>query len=156
MKPELHLGSTRARKARISVALDSTSLRMLLKIVALLSLVGWAGIVFGAHILIGHVLLITAAAALMPLFWFKGELENLLPISEVTSDVSIDSVLDRRILGRLRANSTPADLVPIVMQQPGGIFYANRYAISSEILRSFLANDTDLFGIWQKSIELAV
>ena len=91
----------------------------------------------------------------MLLAWYQGELKDLPPITD--SPISIDALLERKLLGRLKDPVTIEQLTKAVMELPGGVFYHNRYAISADFLkRTFTKESQDLLAIWQEVLELYV
>lgn len=151
----LNLRSSRARKARLSVLLDKHWVRELCKLAGTLSVFGWIVSCFIFHVPAGNLLLISAAIPLMLLAWYQGELKDLPPITD--SPISIDALLERKLLGRLKDPVTIEQLTKAVMELPGGVFYQNRYAISADFLkRTFTKESQDLLAIWQEVLELYV
>lgn len=130
-----NLHSSRARKARLSVLFDKKILRVLLILISLGSLAGWAFGVLLAASSAAHLLLVPAAWAAAPLFWYYGELSILNPAEPLGAGVSLDQVLERKLLGTLKNPITPGQLATRAMKQRGGIFFANRYAISGDFLQ---------------------
>lgn len=130
-----NLHSSRARKARLSVLFDKKILRVLLILISLGSLVGWAFGVLLVASSAAHLLLVPAAWAAAPLFWYYGELSSLAPAEPLGAGVSLDQVLERKLLGTLKNPITPGQLAARAMKQRGGIFFANRYAISGDFLQ---------------------
>lgn len=151
-----NLSSTRARDARVSVVLDSKLLRFMLGSVALLSLIGWVVTVFILHNSIGNFLLIVISYTLMPIFWYHGELMELVPSEPLSISSQLDSVLERRLLGRLKNPVTPQQLVDVAMDLPGGIFFNNRFAVVPGFLRNLSsAEPGDTEAVWGNSLQLA-
>lgn len=151
-KNACNLRSARAGKARLSVLLDNSWLRILLEVVIAASLLGWGWGAFVIGLPVAHLLLVLAAWVSMPLLWYHGELKALLPQHETDS---VDGVLERKLLGILKDPVTPQQLAGLVMKLPGGIFFANRYAISSDFLKNLSSsNPEDTVKIWSYAQQL--
>lgn len=143
------LSSARARKARLSVILDKKWLRVMLGLIALLGVAIWLSLFLYHRDPLAHLFLIITAWSLMPLLWYHGELAALPVGTNPAGKTSIDQLLERRLLGKLKDPVTPQQLASMVMTLPGGIFFANRYAISLEFLKNLSsaeAHDTE--QIW--------
>lgn len=152
----LNLKSGRARKARFSIALDKKWLRIILEALGLVCFVGWLGIVFILGDAIGNLLLIGVSLTSLTIFWYHGELKVLKPSAPLETTSSLDLCLERSFLGRLYSQMSNQQLVEVVMQLPGGIFYANRYGISPELLKK-LSSDNSGSGehTLNRALELA-
>ncbi len=104
----------------------------------------------------GHILLLVAAMATIPIAWYNGELKELVPVGSVIDAKSLDDVLERRVLGRMKPAINPRELSEIVMKLPGGIFFANRYGVSSSFLKNLSSDQpSDLAAIWSHALELS-
>lgn len=141
-EPLCNLHSARARKARLSVLLDKKILRAVIVLVGVGSFFLWAFGVFYAQLAVAHLLLIPAAWMVSLLFWYYGELSSLAPTVGLGQGAAIDQVLERRLLGTLHYPVTPSQLAAGVMKQRGGIFFANRYAISGEFLQKMFQDSS--------------
>jgi len=152
----LNLSSARAKKARLSVLFDKKWLRMALVLCAGLSLVSGSTLLFiGENI--GYLLLACASWVSVPVLWYHGELKDLPATAQLEAVAPLDAVLERTLLGRLPRNLNPQSLATSVMKTPGGIFYANRYAISLDFIKTVLGNQpADLATIWAKAVQLSV
>ena len=151
-----NLKSTRAKKARISVVFDHKSVRILLWFVATLSIVFWAYLVFFESIASAHLLLALFGQSLVILFWYYGDLKKLKPAESLQSTQSIDAVLDRQVLGRLKGSTTPQKLAEVVSNQSGGFFFAARYGIGKEFLKTASSDDpVTINNIWQIALQLS-
>jgi ATP-dependent Clp protease ATP-binding subunit ClpC len=143
---DCNLNSQRARKARISLVLDRKWLRSVLILGSASAFVGWLVVVFYLHVNSGHLLLILSAWLSLPVFWYHGELKSLSIIEDSTQ---IDQVLERKLLGALKNPTTPQQLAELAMKLPGGIFFANRYAISADFLKNLSSADAvDTVQVW--------
>ncbi|MDQ5913038.1 MAG: ATP-dependent Clp protease ATP-binding subunit ClpC [Patescibacteria group bacterium] len=151
----LNLSSARAKKARLSVLFDKKWLRMALVLCAGLSLVSGSTLLFiGENI--GYLLLACASWVSVPVLWYHGELKDLPATAQLEAVAPLDAVLERTLLGRLPRNLNPQSLATSVMKTPGGIFYANRYAISLDFIKTVLGNQpADLATIWAKAVQLS-
>lgn len=130
-----NLKSTRASKARLSLLLDKKWLRVLMVMAATLGVTVGIYVVYFNFQPVGN-LFFCLAVLLVPIFWYHGQLKVLAPEASINDVASIDLVLERSVLARLKDPITPRQLAELVMKLPGGIFYANRYAISSEFLKN--------------------
>jgi len=155
MSQIINLQSSRARKARLSVQLDKKIIQSFLQIGALVSILGWLTCILLLHIVLGNVLIIFAGCCLVPLLWYYGELMTL-PSADITPGTPFDATLERKLLGRLKDPVTNQQLAQIVMDLPGGIFFANRYAISAEFLQKLSTTDEAHVGqILNGALQLA-
>jgi ATP-dependent Clp protease ATP-binding subunit ClpC len=146
MNMSCDLQSARAKNARVSVWFDKKLIRTILGLVSVLSLLAWVWLVFAEGVAVGHLLLVVAAWPLVPLAWYRGELQ-VLPLVE-GSDMS--GILDRQLLGKLKDPVTPQSLAEIVMKTKGGIFFANRYSISFDFLRNLSSAEvSDTEQVWK-------
>lgn len=153
---DCNVRKTRAQKARFAAHMDAAGLRYLLVLLAVASIVAWSYFVFVAGQSIGHLLLIGVGLSLVPVLWYLGELRQLKPEQTIEQVTDISEVLDRKILAKLQAKTTPKDLALIAGNLPGGFFYANRFGLSGR----FVAELTDaapqaLGPIWQQALQLA-
>lgn len=150
------LHTERAHKARWSRRLESKSTRMVLWSAIMLMLLAWLWLVAVEQNALGHLLLIPLGPLAMPVLWWMGELRHLRPLTPIESVTEISDVLDRPILGQLRNGTTPKQLAAIVSKEPGGYFYAARFAISPDMLQSIASdNPADMSVVWQKAISIA-
>ena len=150
-----NLSSPRARKARLSIILDKKIIRRILLAVALVSFPLLLFIVFIENQVAGYLLLIPGFYCVMPLLWYQGELKDLPVAARSKKKITVDDVLERKVLGRLKMPITPKQLAQVAMKQPGGIFYINRYAISSDFITNLAsAEPGDSQEVWRYSIQL--
>lgn len=151
----VNLSSARAKKARLSVLLDKNWLRVLLVLISIAAIFGGIALLF-VNNNTGYLLLACAAWGSLPVLWYHGELKYLPATAQLDSSAQLDAVLERTLLGRLPRNLTPQSLAESVMKTPGGIFYANRYAVSLEFIKTVLGNQSaDIAAIWSRSVQLA-
>lgn len=147
------LSSSRARKARLSVLLDRKLVRRILMALVVLSGLSMLYVVFVSNSSAGYLLLIPSVYLSIPLLWYKGELKDL-PASK-KQQLAIDDMLERKVLGRLKNSITPKQLAEVSMKLPGGIFYINRYAISSDFISTLAsAEPGDTKEVWQYAVQL--
>lgn len=139
-----NLTSPRAHKARFAHLFEPRWFRVLLRVFAIMSLLLWGIVVFIGHNMAGHALLAAVSILAVPLLWFYGELDKLKPDPRVQT---IDGVLDHRILAQLHDNTTPQQLAHIVSKQSGGYFFANRFALASELIDA-IASQLDITELW--------
>lgn len=150
------LSSSRARKARLSVLLDNKPVRIALKLIIASALLLLIFLVFISKRPGGYFLLIPAAYCALPLLWYQGELKELPAGTPVNSQPgSIDMILERKLLGRLKDPVTPKQLAQVSMKLPGGIFFINRYAVSRDFVTNLAsAEPSDSQDIWQYAHQL--
>jgi ATP-dependent Clp protease ATP-binding subunit ClpC len=112
------------------------------------SIAAWAVLVFYFHTTSLHLLLILAAWCMVPVFWYHGELKNL---TVVAGGQTMPDLLERRLLGKINpATVTPQQLAEASLKLPGGIFFANRYAISLDFLKNLSSADVqDTAQVWE-------
>jgi ATP-dependent Clp protease ATP-binding subunit ClpC len=123
-------------------------------LVTVFSFFGWLTGVLLLHIPALHLLLLPAAYGAVTLAWYHGELKDLPPTLGGTN--SLDQLLERRLLGRIKKDTTPSQLVKIVMSLKGGIFYANRYGISEQFLNVVVSEESkDISVVWDHCLSIA-
>lgn len=155
MNTAINLNTARARKARFSILLDAKALRMFLGMGAIIAGAGWLFIAFISGMPIAHLLLVLVTIFLVPLLWYHGELKELPPTALLQSGTQLEEVLERRLLGALKNPVTPLQLATVAQKLPGGIFFANRYAISFEFLQKMMEAQQDAAPILNAAIEYA-
>ncbi len=139
--------STRAVKARLGVAISKPIL-LLLTVLTIGLLFGGLAMVVMADIYAGWLVASLCVAPIMILEWHRGELKQ-----PKSSGVSVDQVLAGNILGRIGKNPTPKDLVHAVSASRGGVFFANRFGITSGFLDNITTDKpADLEKIWQSAL----
>ncbi len=155
MNEGVNFQSSRARKARAGLLLDSKALRITLGVVVLGSFIGWVGGTVLLVVPIMHLLLIVTASALMPIVWYHGELKQLEPEAELQSNALFDVVIERQLLGSLSAPLTAGQLAEKASKLPGGRFFASRYAIDFKFLQKMLQANTSPESVLRMAQELA-
>ena len=150
------LSSARSRKARLSVILDKKLIRRLLLVAVSISIVLFGFMIFIEKQSVGYLLLVPIFYCMMPLLWYQGELKELPPVAPRKGRaVAVDDVLERKVLGRITSPVTPKQLSQVVMKQPGGIFFINRYAISSDFITNLAsAEPSDSQEVWRYAVEM--
>ena len=157
MTPEFSFlpNSTRARKARLSRWFDGSIVRAVIGggsvVTALL------GVVLAATgDRVGLLWALPAVPGAMILAWYRGDLSNLPPAKQVSQDVG--QILDRGVLGRLRAsNPNPYDVWKAVQGHWGAKFIVNRYGTGTQVFDETLSHyETDTPRIWARAQALAV
>lgn len=154
----LNLKSARARKARLAVLLDTKAVRVLLWTVLLSSIFFWIYGVFIDEIAAAHLLLALLPVSTMPLAWYAGELKTLAPTASIGSAVDMSQVIEKNVLGKLHSPLDIEKLITVVMNQPGGRFFASRFAINAEVLLQMIdpsKQADDLEDVFSKAIELS-
>lgn len=147
--------SPRAKKARVSLLFDNRFIRILLWIVVAGGFFGWVWLVFIEHVAVSHLILGVSGGAAMFLFWYYGELKNLKPTQQIDQVTDMSAVLSRHILGKVRDNTTPQELAKIVAKRPGGMFFAARYGMGSDLLDHSSNDPITTKAIWQQALQLA-
>jgi len=146
----------RVIKAKASVVFDSAMVRKSLWLLALSAAAAWVWFVYFEHLLVGHLLIMVVGVVGMALFWYYGELRNLVASESIANAKDISSVLDRQVLARLRADMSPYDLAVIVAKQPGGNFYAARFGVGPQFLQSLSSKETVTTSlVWQSALQLS-
>lgn len=146
----------RVTKAKVSLWFDNAGLRKLLWLVILAAAGGWVWLVFIQHNTLGHLLVAAAGFLTTLLFWYRGELRDLKPSESINSTQDIASVLDRKVLARLKPDMSPYDLANIVAKQPGGYFYASRFGVGPEFLQKLSSKETVTTNlVWQSALQLS-
>lgn len=93
---------------------------------------------------------------IMPVFWYNGELKTLNPTADVESG-SVDQVLDQKLLGQLKKNTTPQDLAMATIKTSGGIFFANRYGVAPDFLKNMVSSEPEAtVAVWNQARRFAV
>lgn len=152
----VNLRSSRARRAKASVWLDSHWIRWAIGTLVLMCLSLWLLFIVGMKSSVGHLFLIPAAFGAVILLWYHGELKDLAVRQAVNEQAPLDAILDKEVLGRLTNPITPAQLADIVMKLPGGIFYNNRFGISLTFIKNLSSGESDdVAKVWQRALELA-
>lgn len=145
--------SPRAVKARLSAKLDSKWLRVLLWFVALASVLGWVWFLFFDFSPVAHLFALLVSLTSVPLVWYHGELKELRTEAD-SNNASVQSLLDRKVLAKVSINTSPRNLAEIIAKLPGGYFFASRYAVSMDVIKSGLSeNPEELSFVWQQALD---
>jgi len=148
------VNSDRAKKARISVFFDSKNLRLLFLTLIVCLVSGWAYMVFVSSSSAGHLLLLPASLISLALLWYYGELDELIPAKDVASISDVSDILDRHVLAKLKTNDNPVRLAEIVSKQRGGFFFASRYAILADYLKTLAEQVPITESVWSKAVSI--
>ncbi len=153
---QLNLNSARAQMARFGRRLDNSMLRMLSGFIMLGLIFAWFWLVFFQHMIVAHLLLIPIGPIAMLLLWYNGELKTLKPMQDIKAVTDVSQVLNREILAMIKHDTSPKKLALMMAKQPGGYFYASRYALGANFV-SMLSSDEPggTLRIWQNAIFLA-
>jgi ATP-dependent Clp protease ATP-binding subunit ClpC len=140
--------STRAKKARLSVKISDSFIK-LAQIVLILSLAAAIFcIIFGKSF--GSLILIISIFCYALIFVKKHALTRI----PIENDSSIDGCLSDEVLGNLPDNPTPSDIAKAISDAPSERFLSLRFGVSASFLEQTAPNlTTD--AILQKSLELA-
>lgn len=147
----MNLASSRAKQARLSVLLGNTWLRaaLVLKIVLLLAVGGW---LLYERNSVGWLCALFAAWPVMTLVWYAWWLRDM---PSAKNAKTIDDWLEGSLLGRLSANTTPAQLASIAMRLPGGNFFIGRFGLSPNFLTPLSSQQpADTQAIWETALSL--
>lgn len=148
--------SNRAIKARFARYLDPKLLRQSIALGVFVLLVAWVWLLIFQSNATAHLLLIPAGVLTTLLCWYYGELDTLGPLKAVNDTGDISDILSRRLLARIPQDPSPKDLAGIIVKEPGGRFFASRFAIGKDFLQTLSADDAGSTAlVWSKSIELA-
>lgn len=143
------MNSSRSQKARIANMLDSQTLRGGVVMLSFAAIAAWAVLVFYLHNPAGHLLLIFVGLAMPLVLWYNGELESLAPNGN-----DIEGLLDRKLLAQVHYKITPPELARIANSQTGGIFFASRFGLGSELTIAMAETIPDIDTVWTKAMEL--
>ncbi len=139
--------SARAEKARISISIGKTSLKLLDIAAVLLLIAGVCFVIIG--VTIGWVLIGFAVIPAMISEWKNGELTIL---KADTKNESIDGLLEADILGLLPPTPSPYDIATLLGQVYGGQFFAVRFGVGTGFLQEIASKDTnDIEALWQEA-----
>jgi ATP-dependent Clp protease ATP-binding subunit ClpC len=151
MKPGLNFNSIRAQQARLSLAMSKPWLQTALVVGFVLAF----GV--GAWLLItkqsvGWLLCALAFWPVIILVWYEWWLKQLPPSK---NPQTIDDVLESAVLGRMARPLSPQDIATIVMQTPGGFFFAMRLGLGPNFLHDLSSqNIADSDEVWQTATQL--
>lgn len=142
--------SERAIKARFGRRINKTIRLLLVCLVALLVVLG-AALLF-VHSSLGWLCIGLAAAPLMLVEWWRGELHH---IPAAKGPVTIDGVLSGDVLGQLGEQPTPRQIATAVSAVHGGLFFALRFGITPNFLQNVTSdNPADSATIWKHALEI--
>ncbi|HTK39915.1 MAG TPA: AAA family ATPase [Patescibacteria group bacterium] len=143
---EWNYHSVRAQKARVSVRLRGTPIR-------LLRVLAWMLLVFGVALLVlgvafGWLVLTLAVLPWMVIKWYFGELHHL----KSGPGNSVDSLLSGDILGQLPARPTPQDIASAVGSVVSGQFMGVRFGLTPSLLSHIASSEpSDTARVWQEA-----
>lgn len=143
--------SARARKARFGRLFEPRWFRVVFRVTIIASLVLWVGLVFVAHSAVGYVFLILVALQAVPLLWFYGEVDRLV---EPAAPQGIHDMLDRAVLAQVTDHTSPRELAHILATQPGGYFFASRFALAGEFVQLAADQVASIDTVWSHAVEL--
>lgn len=91
-----------------------------------------------------------AAVPLVIATWYKGELQNILPVK---NPQTIDDVLAGDVLARLPADPSPRDIAVAVGAVPSGQFFSARFGITASFLQDISSDDKQTTAaIWSDAL----
>ncbi|MDZ7744658.1 MAG: AAA family ATPase [Candidatus Saccharibacteria bacterium] len=152
----IDFASDRAAKARVAAVFDIKPLRALLWVIAIASSIAWLGLLVWANQPLAHLIALPITFSVMPLFWYYGELRSLEPTASLDQADDVSQILDRRMLAKIRRDTTPQQLCEVIAKQPGGYFFGSRYGIAYDMLRTGLSDKSeDMATFWQQALAYA-
>ncbi len=155
-EPVCNLHNPRAVKARFGALFENRAIRMVLWTVIVASLAGWVWAVFLQHQIIGHLLFGISGSLAIPLFWYYGELKELLPTQDVATATDVSSLLSHHLLSKIKKQMSPQDLAKMVAKEQGAYFFGARFGIGADILQGGSSQDpTGAAEVWRRAIEVA-
>lgn len=139
----------RAAAARLARKLDSFFIKLLLLLFLLACLAGGVSLLL-LSMALGWFVMSLAVLPCMVLLWQKHGLKEL----SAQKGGGIGDRLEGKVLGRLPAQPSPADLAVTVMQTTGGQFFAARFGIGPNFLSQLVSQQpADIDAVWQKALE---
>jgi ATP-dependent Clp protease ATP-binding subunit ClpC len=147
VKPTIDYDSPRARKARLAHYIASKEVYWWLLFAGLLVLAGGVAIVWFWEVSLGWLLAGLGSPFLMVAAYGKS-LRDIAPKPNATT---IDGLLDANVLGLLKPNHTPADLVEVVRHTPGGQFFGGRFGIGLLLMQSASKHAEDSVRVWEEA-----
>lgn len=142
--------SLRAQKARFAVLMSTPVIRFFVPALAVMLTLAGIGLL-AVGVIIGWILIALATPCIMLTLWLKGELQKLPPEKDSSR---IDAILDSRLLGKLPASFTAADLAKAALYLPDGTFFVYRFALGAEFFGSVVNDTLQLPLIWQEAERL--
>ena len=143
--------SLRARKARQALHLGHKDLYLFMVFLGWAVLLGGAAMAWFLHLSAGWLVAGMSGPFLMLAAWSH----SLMDIAPDVRSHGIDSVLDADVLGRLPKDPTPKDLAGIIMQLPGGKFFAVRFGLGTEFLAPTVSSQKeDTAKVWEEALRL--
>lgn len=144
-------GSLRSKKARFGRVVTSPAMQIILWSAVLLPVIAGLSLVVLGQQPIGWLLAGFCSPAWMLLAWISGELKAL----PIDPHGSLDGRLDSSLLGILPPSVSPAQLSDLVMELPGGRFYAARFGFGTTFLPSLTSrSEADSVAVWNEADRL--
>jgi ATP-dependent Clp protease ATP-binding subunit ClpC len=148
MQQQFNHRSARARQARTGYILNQKWVLITLDAGALILLFSGIGLLL-VDVSFGWLLLGMTTPFLMILSWGHS-LRHIAPNSKGDA---MDQVLETSLLARMPAAPTIKDIVGIVNNSDGGLFYTTRFLISFDVVSAELAqSQVSVDAIWQKAL----
>ncbi|MBC7546777.1 ATP-dependent Clp protease ATP-binding subunit [Candidatus Saccharibacteria bacterium] len=148
--------SIRQSKARLRRRLMPSYVQVSLRLLTLLGLLaGIAAALFSMPLL--YLVLVIAAPALMLRQWYKGELFELIPTTNLQNDTDIFNLLEPDLLAKLSSQDLSAkSLVEALSDSPGGRFYAVRFQVPIGSLINYASDvASSATPIFQATLQIA-
>jgi len=129
--------SSRAHKARLGQALSHWMLTF--KMLTALLIVGGVALVIFENA-IGWALIGFAAVPFMIVQWYVQELRD---VPQAKDGKRIDDLIDSHILGLLSDQPTPKEIMSVIGQTNGGLFFAARFGVGGSFLEQVVSTSRD-------------
>lgn len=138
--------SARAQKARVSVHLRGTTVRLLAASALMMAVLGVVLLLI--NISIGWLILFSSVVPWMYVRWYNGELHHL-PSGK---GKDVDDLLSGDILGQLPAQPTPQDVAAAVGKVSSGQFIGVRFGLTPNVLSNLVSGDpNDIANVWREA-----
>jgi ATP-dependent Clp protease ATP-binding subunit ClpC len=151
MKPQLDLGSFRARKARLSFSISKSGYQLAL--ILAFSLFAGAGYLFFTDVARGgYACIAVGLAALMLAFWYKYDLSVLPPRQPATQ---LDDILSPTMLAHLRQPLTPRRAWDIAFKDwPARFICSHLLLHPPSIAEGLSTREEDMAVVWNQALAL--
>lgn len=146
---KINYNGERAQKARLAIKMDSTIRAVMLLVALVFGLGGLTLVLTGAAA--GWLVMSFVLIPLMPLYWWKKDLQRL----SLVNDGSIDGLVESDLLGLLPENMAPRDIADAVGRISSGKFLAVRFGIGMGFLPELAAGSgASSDQVWQKAMDI--
>ena len=152
---ELHLGSLRARKARLAAKVSLTTARGVPIVNSFLLIVGLILLWQTGYARLGYLLLAVGLLSSIWYLWVKRDLENLPPPA---SPKTLDDILEPNFLARFKSSDaqlSPQQAWQLASTQWQARFLCNRLMLPVNTISQTLSpSATDMPRVWQQAEQL--